>query len=234
MVDARKPNFIIFASLVVYSRGETPMFNNPIFPTLVAGLALPYALVLAVPGPNFLIVLHASLVSPERSAFATALGIASGASLAAATASCVAVLMPNNKLIEVCGVLIFSFLLLRTAASLIRNPTPVGPSRDAPLAVEKKRGHFGLGLMSAFFNPVTIPFFIGFFLAHPRSSSAQATLAACATVFAMAALWFGLLGFAFVRSASRRGRLCLEGRWSRSGVAFGLLAYAVLALFRLF
>jgi threonine/homoserine/homoserine lactone efflux protein len=208
------------------------MFSNHFVHMLLAALALPYALVLMVPGPNLFVVLRASLAPAGRTAFPAALGIALGASLAAATASIIAVFMPNNRFIVACGVLMFSFFLLRAAAALICNATSGGRVEDARSAVAERRGHFGLGLLSALFNPVTVPFFVGIFLAHPHLSSMQATLAACATVFTMAVVWFGALGIALARSKSHPW-LKLDSGWLRYCVALGLFCYAILALSRL-
>ena len=207
------------------------MLDGHFLTTLLAALAMPYALVLAVPGPNFLVLLHASLASSGRTALAAALGIASGATLAAATASCIAVLMPSSRVLEFCGVLIFSIFLLRAAVGMIRNSKPVNTLRDDYVAIAQNRGHFGLGLLVALFNPVTIPFFVSFFLGHPNLSTIEAA-AACATVFVMAALWFGLLGLVFVRST---GLVPFRqaSHWLRYGVAFGLIVSALLALSRL-
>lgn len=208
------------------------MFSSTDLSLLCVALAMPYALVMAAPGPNFLVVLHASLAPPAQNPLAAAFGVAVGASLAVAAASCIAFLIPNSRIVETGGILIFSFCLLRTAAGLIRGRMLAANTGDTWLAVVDRREKFGRGLVTAFLNPVTLAFFVSFFLANPHFCSIQATSAICAMVFVMAALWFGLLGLAFAQAGARKW-LMLDNAWVKHGIALALVAYAVLALLRL-
>ncbi|UFN49887.1 LysE family transporter [Roseomonas sp. OT10] len=154
-------------------------------------LALPYLLVMATPGPNLLLILRASLEPSARAAVAAALCIACEASLAAAVAILGGTLLLGLQGVELAGRIVFAALLARAGwrslrrAGQIRAESP-GPARTA--------GHFRLGLLSAMSNPLTVPFFAGFFLGRIPPGDAVAATVACGSVFLLAGSWFLLLG----------------------------------------
>lgn len=205
---------------------------NLILP-LLASLAAPYALILAAPGPNLLIVLRASLAPSFLRPVAAALGIACGAALAAAAASCSASLMLRSTGLEYVGAGAFSAILIRSALRLLF-PRPDPPTASGqPTAPRRGLGVFALGLFAALSNPMSIPFFISFFVSHPTFQTGLATAFACLMVFLMATLWFGAIGLVFSTSAARN----LHGRAGRAfqiGLAVLMIGCAVLSVCEVF
>jgi amino acid exporter len=196
---------------------------------LLTTMAAPYALVLASPGPNLLVVLRAGLLPSIRRPLAAALGIALGATLAAGLGViCATVMMPIRN-IEIAGTLVFAAMLLRSAQRLLTG----GLNGPAEIEAAARRGAarlFALGFVAAATNPMSISFFVAFFVAHPALQGAAAW--ACALVFAMAAVWFGLIGVLFAHSV---GRLVSNkiGRILRFGLAAAMIAVAAGAIWRI-
>ncbi|GJD49924.1 hypothetical protein OPKNFCMD_2660 [Methylobacterium crusticola] len=206
------------------------MLDAEPFPRFLATLLSSYALVLAVPGPNWLVVLRASLVTPGRGPACAALGIACGAALAAAFAAGCASLLPTSRLVTGLGTALFAALLVRAALRLLsgRAQAAVDAHRLSP---GRDSATFGLGLLAAVSNPVSLAYFAGFFLAHPRPEGQGALPVVGAAVFVMAATWFGLLGLLFTHPACRH-LFARAGRWMHYGIAAGLVACAALAVWR--
>ncbi|MFE1601116.1 LysE family transporter [Methylobacterium sp. ID0610] len=206
------------------------MSDASTLPSLLGSLATSYALVLAVPGPNLLVVLRASVVAPGRDTVLAALGVACGAAVATALAAGCASLLPSGPLGRLLGSVVFAVLLARAALRMLMGTAgaPVDPTRLAP---SRGGATFALGLVAAASNPVTIPFFAGFFTAEAHGLMPNAAPLACLLVFAMAATWFGFVGFVLSRPPLRR-LVAAGGRWMRLGIAGALLGMAVLALWR--
>lgn len=192
--------------------------------SLFSTLVIPYALVLAVPGPNVLVVSSAGLQS-RVIALTVAVGVATGVASVAALASAGANILPNLAFTHVVGCVVFSLLLLRSAAQLLRispqnaDLLPTQPTRTSASA-------FMAGFGVAALNPLTIPFFLGLFVTHPLLTQAKAAAAACCITFAMALVWYVLIALTVSRSAEtlrrRSGQAVV-----RIPVALALVAIAV-------
>lgn len=204
------------------------MPDADVLTSLLLPLAVSYALVLAVPGPNLLVVLRAGLGPSTRGALPAAFGIACGATLASVLAASCTALLPSGRVIECLGATVFAVLMARAGLRMLTGEAlrAVEPARLAP---GRRAASFLLGLGAAASNPVTFSFFAGFFLAHARTPAALGL--ACLVVFAMAAAWFSAIGLLVSRPACRR-LAAAGGGWVRYGIAAALLACAGLALWR--
>jgi len=168
--------------------------------SLIASIAAPYALILAAPGPNLLVVLRASMVPSLARPVAAALGIACGATTAAALAAYSASFVLPMKGLESLATMVFSAILVRSALRLLfHKPKPADP--EALIATRRISSVFALGLFAALSNPMSIPFFISFFVANPVFQTSLPL--ACFIVFAMASVWFSAIGVLFAQSAAR-------------------------------
>jgi threonine efflux protein len=166
-------------------------------PPVLVELATSYALVLAVPGPNTLVIARTGLMGSHRALMAAALGIACGAGTVAAIAALGAGALPSGTLVSRLSALAFAGLLLRSAAGALR-PRPSNAAAEDRLASPMCGVAFATGLMVAVSNPTSVPWFLVFFAAHPVGSRV-AILLSCAIVFAMAFAWFSLAGVCMVR-----------------------------------
>lgn len=204
------------------------MHTVPVWLTTVAALAVPYAMVLATPGPNLLVMVQASLMRPARGAPAAAVGIACGATLAVAVAALGTAVLPPGRGFEVGGRLVFAFLLARAGAQTLRSSLH-GDGLGRAAQGRSRHGPFRLGLFTALSNPLTVPFFAGFFLAQAGNGVLSRAAAPCALVFLMAGGWFGAIGA--LLSHSRSGAL-LDLARSRLEpvVGLGLVGYAAVTL----
>lgn len=192
----------------------------------ISSLAIPYALVLASPGPNLLVILRASLASSIVRPLAAALGIGCGAALAAAIAVQGSLLLARADQLEVPFGILFAIMLVRSAIALMQG-------RQASEAVHQDHtarrisNAFGLGIVAALSNPMTIPFFLSFFVANPafRSSAGLAP----AIVFTMAASWFSFIGLFCKYLASRNIGLAFRSCF-RTALSVAMIGYAIYTL----
>lgn len=206
-----------------------------IFQSIFVTLFLPYALVLAAPGPNLLVVMWAGLASPRRVApIFAALGVAFGASLAAAIAAVGTSLIPapSGGTLSYVSTPVFAAFLMRMAIGLVNGSAMIG-MRPAKGSVTDVRRTFLVGLFTASLNPMTLPFFLGVFLTNPDIRTMHSGTLACATIFAMAAAWFCGLGMLFSTPSLRRLPATISGRGFRYALAAGLAGYAGLAVWRI-
>jgi amino acid exporter len=167
---------------------------------LIVSLVAPYALVLAAPGPNLLVVLRASLVPSLLRPVAAALGIACGATMAAAVAAYSATFVLPMKGLEYLATIAFSAILFRSAFRLL-SQKPRGDDPADLIQTRRISSIFALGLFAALSNPMSIPFFVSFFVANPAFQTSLPL--ACLVVFAMASIWFSAIGMVFARAAAR-------------------------------
>ncbi len=185
-----------------------------------------YALVLAVPGSNFLIVAEAGMGGSRRSALAAALGIGCGATLLALIALGGSSVLHDEPVIVRLASTLFALLLakmgfdaLRRAASWggVAKRLPVGAGLQAA-------GAFRRGFASALSNPMTLVFFATAFGALAGGRGQGATPAAL--VFLLASGWFAVLGLAFslppVRAVYLRGRAPIDAVLGLSLIAMAL------------
>ncbi len=195
---------------------------------LLASLALPYALVLLTPGPNLLIVLRIAMRPSWSRSVSVAAGIASGATIASFLAALGASTVKSIGGIDRFGTLLLSSILLYSAWRLVRNPPKVEASE--PPAQEMVRFRlFGLGLATALSNPLSVPFFVSFYLAEPGFRTVWGSTTVCAIIFLMALAWFTAVGHLFSVSAVRRvGLEWRQGARYVLAIAMGFYALKVL------
>lgn len=157
----------------------------------ISSLALPYALILASPGPNLLVILRVSLASSMPRTLAAALGIACGATLAAAIAFQGSLLFIRADQLEVPFGIVFAAMLAWSSVRLMQKGRRADVTASGSTAPRLSKA-FGLGVIASLSNPLTIPFFLSFFVANAASQSSAAI--ASLIVFVMAATWFSLVG----------------------------------------
>lgn len=193
--------------------------------SLVVGLFL---LGVLSPGPNFVVVVQASLAGGRRAGVATGLGVATGDAIYAAAglaglATFIAQMGIAMSLVKLVGGLYLvwlgaSMMMQRRARAIPRGAWAV---RDRT----PRRRYFVRGLLTDLSNPKTIVFFASIFaLAYDPSSPAWVAVAMWVAIVASSVLWRAGLSFAFSRRVIR-------DRYARvSGVAERVCG-AFLALF---
>ncbi|AMJ62443.1 LysE family translocator [Bosea sp. PAMC 26642] len=201
------------------------MFNSDIKIIImqISSLAIPYAFMLVSPGPNLLVVLRVGLASSVARPLAAALGIACGATIAAAIAVQGSALIDRTDQLEILFSLIFAAMLVRSAIRLLQQ----AQKSDVELqrnSVKRISQAFALGMVASLSNPITIPFFFSFFIANPKIGSSGET--ACAIVFVMAVSWFSFIGI-FCNYFSRRKTGLFLYPYIRTALAVGMVFYAV-------
>ena len=197
---------------------------------LIHVFTVPYGLMLALPGPNAIVVVRASLTGSCASATSAAFGVACGATVSLGLAAALASFVPAVKAVEIVGTAVFAAILVRAAIRTLRGAArqPVDPDR---LLVRHDASAFGLGLAAALTNPMSVPFFMSFFLTEaPRLGEARWLVFGVA--FLMAFVWFAGLGLVFAGETARR--FYLAGRRPLEAViAVSLLVFAGRAIWRI-
>lgn len=204
--------------------------SNAVLAALLQGLALPYALVLAIPGPNILLVLRAGMAGSRWDAVSTALGLACGASAITALVALGAGLLPSIRWVECGGAVVFSALMIRAALRSFRG-LALMPEDPRRLTVQRDRAGFALGFLVSASNPLTIAFFASAFLAHAVLRAPAELATSCIVVFVMAGLWFLSLA-AFFSMDGVRKVYDAAGRPLQLAVGTALIVFAGLALLR--
>jgi len=194
---------------------------------LLASLALPYALVLVTPGPNLLVVLRAAVNPSWHRSLSVAAGIATGAAIAGIVAAVGASTLSNLAELDTWGSIFLASILLYSAFRLaLRSPIL---QKSQPAASETlSLPLFGLGLATALSNPLSIPFFVSFYLAQPDLRSLSGGAVVCCIIFVMALFWFTAVGWAFSFSAIRR-----SGAAGREGARYILVLMMTLYALKL-
>ena len=200
------------------------------FNWLLSTVAVPYALILVIPGPNLLVVSSAGLQS-QSAALRAAMGVAVGAAMVAAITSAGASVLPDLASFQLVGSAVFCLLLLRSAAGLIRVMPQSGDLRPSP-QTDRPSSPFLIGLGVAVCNPLTVPFFLGLFLSHPGLHQTTMAAAACATTFAMALFWYGFVAVVVSQSSATIARRSGQA-YVRYPVALALVAVAASTASRL-
>ena len=177
---------------------------------------------LVIPGPNAFVVLRSSLERSILSPIMAAVGVASGAGIAAVVAAWGASVLPPGPGLRTLSSVVVALILLRAALRL----STVPPDREGP-GESARPGSFGepfvVGLVTAMMNPLSVPFFAAFFVSHACTGWVMALV--CCAVFAAAGTWFVSLGVA----ASRFRRVPLSpprARTATLAVAAALVAMA--------
>lgn len=196
---------------------------------LVASLAVPYALVLASPGPNLLVMLRVSFASPISGTLAAALGISCGATLAATIGYQGSLLVVWADRLQEPFAILLAAILVRSAIRMMRlnNASRGGVQTEKALRMSKA---FGLGIVSSLSNPMTVPFFLSFFLAH-QTLRPFAWLAP-AVVFVMAAIWFSCVGIALGKISTMQVSSATR-LYARLAISISMIAYATHIIYTL-
>ncbi|MGO4134525.1 LysE family transporter [Rhizobium brockwellii] len=194
---------------------------------LIASLALSYALVLVAPGPNLLIVLRVAVRPSWGRLLSVAAGIASGAAIASYLAAIGATSLYMLGDLDMWASVVLSSILLYSAVRLARRPLAGAPPQQLGSDSLSLR-LYSLGLATALSNPLSVPFFVGLYLAQPDFRTGMGEAATC-IVFIMAFSWFTLVGLVFSVPAIRR----LDTIWARAArtflaAAMGLYGLALL------
>lgn len=206
------------------------------FVVLLSGLVPAYALVLSSPGPNLLLIVRASLGGSIAAAIAAAGGIGIGAGAAAFCAVVAANLVTFESAIlsevEVVGRIVFALLLVRSGWRTLRRGASASIAMSAPSGVGPL-GQFKLGVLAAMSNPLTVPFFAAFFLAHRETREPHVAFAACSLVVLMATVWFSAVGMLLVRSGWRR-RIGAQAGWPETAIGCAFFLCAALAVWPIY
>ncbi|MBY3266922.1 LysE family transporter [Rhizobium laguerreae] len=162
---------------------------------LLASLALSYALVLVAPGPNLLIVLRVAVRPSWGRLLSVAAGIASGAAIASYLAAIGAKTLNMLDDLDMWSSVVLSSILFFSAVRLARRPLAGTPPQQLGSDRLSLR-LYGLGLATALSNPLSVPFFVGLYLAQPDFRTGMGEVATC-IIFLMAFSWFTLVGCVF-------------------------------------
>ncbi len=162
-------------------------------PAGLAAFGVSYAMMLAIPGPSFLVVSNASVAGSRRAGILTSAGVASGAALLLLLALKASALLPQSDLLGEIGRLLCTLVLLVIGYRAVRRA--VLPQIGVIQAVAGPcSGHFLIGLITALTNPITFSFFSSVALtAKGKLGDGVAPTLLPAGVFFMALTWFGLI-----------------------------------------
>ncbi|HEV7322040.1 MAG TPA: LysE family transporter [Ensifer sp.] len=163
---------------------------------LVTSLVVPYALVLASPGPNLLVMLRVSFAASAKRTLAAAFGIACGATLAATIAYQGSLFLAWADQLQGPFAILLAAILTRSAIRLMRRGQANGAELKGDGTPHLTKA-FGLGIAASALNPMSIAFFLSFFVAH--QGFLTSAWIAPVVVFVMAALWFSLVGICLGR-----------------------------------
>ena len=187
---------------------------------LALSLAAPYALVLASPGPNLLVILRLGLGRSLRATLAGALGIACGAATSATIACHGARLVGWVELLRVPFAILLALILMWSALRLLKSARTARVRHDTIPRLSKA---FGLGITVAAANPMSLPFFLSFFITNQAFQTSP--WMGPAIVFVMALSWFSAIAL-FCRLFGERAlgsAVCLP---AKAVLSFAMLAYA--------
>jgi threonine/homoserine/homoserine lactone efflux protein len=198
---------------------------------LITQLAIPYALILLVPGPNMLVVLRVNMNPSWARCVSIAGGIAAGAFTATTIAALSAGGLISLSSFEQSGPIVLSAILINSAIKLIRSAGRKQPTR-LPGSEPASARLFSLGLATALSNPVSIPFFAGFYLTTPEARTPFGVGLGAIVIALMALLWFIAIGRMVSRPMFRSG----SEKWRESLrylLATAMVLYASHLLLRL-
>ncbi|MBY5592376.1 LysE family transporter [Rhizobium leguminosarum] len=196
---------------------------------LLISLALSYALVLVAPGPNLLIVLRVAVRPSWGRLLSVAAGIASGAAIASYLAAIGATSLYMLDDLDLWASIALSSILLYSAVRLARRPLAGAPPQQLGSDSLSLR-LYSLGLATALSNPLSVPFFVGLYLAQPDFRGGMGEAATC-IIFVMAFSWFTLVGLVFSIPAIQR----LDTTWTKTAkfvLAAAMGLYGLILLYR--
>ncbi|SNB53654.1 Threonine/homoserine/homoserine lactone efflux protein [Arboricoccus pini] len=186
--------------------------------TILASLAMPYALVLITPGPNLMVVLRIAMRPSWHRSASIASGVATGAALVNLFAAMSATVLHSMQQLQLWGSTILALVLLRSAIQLVRSAR----RQRADIPAEPSQHHvqvFALGLATALANPFSFTFFVSTYVATPGLTTVQSVLLASSLIFLMALCWFFAVSRLFSVSVAR----CTTWLW-RAGLCYALAA----------
>ncbi|MBY5454699.1 LysE family transporter [Rhizobium laguerreae] len=195
---------------------------------LLTSLALSYALVLVAPGPNLLIVLRVAVRPSWGRLLSVAAGIASGAAIASYLAAIGATSLYMLDDLDLWASIVLSSILLYSAVRLARRPLAGAPPQQLGSDSLSLR-LYSLGLATALSNPLSVPFFVGLYLAQPDFRAGMGEAATC-IIFVMAFSWFTLVGCVFSIPAIQR----LDTIWTKTAQAILAAAMGLYGLLLLY
>ncbi|XKM43554.1 LysE family transporter (plasmid) [Rhizobium ruizarguesonis] len=195
---------------------------------LLTSLALSYALVLVAPGPNLLIVLRVAVRPSWGRRLSVASGVASGAAIASYLAAIGATTLNMVDNLDLWASVVLSSILFYSAVRLARRPLAGAPAQQLGSDSLSLR-LYSLGLATALSNPLSVPFFVGLYLAQPDFSTGMGEAAAC-IIFLMAFSWFTLVGCVFSIPVIQR----LDTIWTKTAQAVLAAAMGLYGLILLY
>ncbi|RWP61766.1 MAG: lysine transporter LysE [Mesorhizobium sp.] len=171
---------------------------------VAAGLfpfAFSYALLAMLPGANFAVVAQAGLTASRATALSAAAGIALGASSLAMVVATGAAALPPGGIAHQIAASLYGAMLVFIGWNSMRRALSITIGADEPKPLPIVR-YFRLGLFTAAANPATALFFASSALSLNTRGAVQ--ISVVALVFAIATVWFGLVGLAISKPAMRK------------------------------
>jgi RhtB (resistance to homoserine/threonine) family protein len=191
---------------------------------LVAGAHL---VAVAVPGPDFALVLRQSITHGRRTAVWSSLGIGTGICLHVSYSLLgLGLLIRSSALwfnaVKFAGAAYLTWIGLH---ALRARPAPTG--QGAPVAAPATHGAFVAGFLVNALNPKAALFFIALFSVVVNPATPRWVQAAYGAWMALAtAAWFTFVSFVFTRERVRRAFL-RSGHWFERAMGVLLLALAI-------
>jgi len=197
-----------------------------------------FALTFFSPGPNLLVVVHASLARGRQAGIATGLGVASGDALYAGLGLFgMAALIAQGGLLFAAIKVAGGAYLIWYAIGLLRGHAPLQlePTQDAPPAgeaAETSGFYFRRGLITDLANPQTVLFFASIFsITLTADTPLWAKALAWAGIVAVSLAWRVFLSHAFSVAAVRRGYARAQGVMERL-VGVGLTLFGARLIYQ--
>lgn len=190
----------------------------------LVAFASAYALVAVLPGPNLFIVAAASQMSGRLGGLKAAAGVATGASLLSVLASLAAGRVSfGGAPAAGAATVVFGLLLSGIGWRVLAGAFIARPATKVSW---KGGGSLLAGFATAIANPISAGFFASYALSAGSRPSEETVLGMAASVFLVAALWFGMVGLwldcALFRSFQLRHRRWVQAVCGAVLIALGL------------
>lgn len=163
-------------------------------------IAVIWFFVVAIPGPNFIVVTQISMTKSRVQGFFTALGVSTGAGIwASASLMGLSVLFRYAgwmyEAIKIIGGCYLIFMGIKTVWYAVKRSVPFVYNNNL---TSDNASAFKKGLFTSFSNPKTAAFFGSLFLsAFPPQAPLQVSVAAVFTVVIISIFWYFLVVFFF-------------------------------------
>lgn len=168
--------------------------------TAIGSIAVIWFFVVAIPGPNFLVVTQVSMTKTREKGFFTALGVSMGAGVWA-SASLMGLSMLFRyagwmyDIIKIIGGCYLIYMGMKTIWYAVKRS---GSTVSDKNITSGNVSAFKKGLLTSFSNPKTAVFFGSLFLsAFPPQASIPLSIAAVLTVVIISIFWYSLVVFIF-------------------------------------